>query len=518
MPKRHAAEQPAYDLKLVPQEQDQETGQFPNDIPADDGPDPRALATTVAAGLADIHDPLDAEAVGSIFLASIELVSDDSEDAMVHHFLPALESVADSHAATMLATLGALGSPRISDAAMAGVQRLHSHGITSRPWIEELSAPVAASECTALQDPDGDLVVLGARLERSGTAHSVVVMLDPEHCGEAAEILLIAGEELSPVLADIRKTARKDGLTLTESTMDPAEFRWHTEIAMDARDEHDSESAPEELAYDLAIDDEAGPGYRALAPLLRARLRALPMSDKPIPPHKAELNPADMLAMIRQMTSARGFGFGLRPPKPAKLPTKRKTRDGVAPILRLRVDLDGAKPPIWRRLEVPGDISLVTLHQVLQAAFDWDDSHLYMFDTDYGTFGRPDPELGHRSDRNVTLEQVASSPGAKITYTYDFGDSWEHRIVIEEALTREPSTDYPRCTGGRRATPPEDCGGIWGYQELLDILADPDHDDHDDRLEWLGLDRASDFDPAEFNAHQITESLAPLRQKTGKRR
>jgi hypothetical protein len=98
----------------------------------------------------------------------------------------------------------------------------------------------------------------------------------------------------------------------------------------------------------------------------------------------------------------------VRRPQTPKLPAKRKKSDGRAPAYQLKVGLRGAKPPIWRRLVVPGDTTLNRLHLVLQAAFDWDDSHLYVFDTAHGLFGRPDRELGHRSDASVTLEQIAA--------------------------------------------------------------------------------------------------------------
>lgn len=192
--------------------------------------------------------------------------------------------------------------------------------------------------------------------------------------------------------------------------------------------------------------------------------------------------------------------------KPPKLRPRRKTRDGRAPILRLRVDLRYASPPIWRRLEVAGDIPLRALHHVVQVAFDWDDSHLYVFETDFGDFGGSgSPDI--RSDKNVTLEQVAREPGQTLIYRYDFGDDWQHVIAIEKSMPADPSATYPRCTGGRRAAPPEDSGGIGGYEHTVEVLADPDHEEHDDHLDWLGLDRADEFDPAAFDMSAINKVL-----------
>lgn len=120
------------------------------------------------------------------------------------------------------------------------------------------------------------------------------------------------------------------------------------------------------------------------------------------------------------------------------------------------------------------------------------------------TLVHPDADL--RPEAPVTLEQVARGVGDRFRYTYDFGDSWVHEIVVEKTLDRQPIA-YPRCTGGRRAAPPEDCGGLWGYAELVEVLGDPGHPEHGDRLEWLGLASAADFQPTRFDATEITPAL-----------
>ena len=177
------------------------------------------------------------------------------------------------------------------------------------------------------------------------------------------------------------------------------------------------------------------------------------------------------------------------------LPAKRKKSDPPAPVYQIKVGLRGAKPPIWRRLEVPADISLARLHSVIQIAFGWGNSHLHVFETPYGSFGTADADLGHRSDAEVSLEQVAPAVKSKLRYTYDFGDDWDHDILVEKVLDPDGTAPLPRCTGGRRAAPPDDCGGIWGYAELVEILSDPADPEHQDRLEWLGLDDAADSTP-----------------------
>jgi hypothetical protein len=221
-----------------------------------------------------------------------------------------------------------------------------------------------------------------------------------------------------------------------------------------------------------------------------------------------------MSPVSRKRKKRKSGGPGVRAPE-AKLPPKRGKAAGPAPIYQLKVVLSGAKPPIWRRLEVPADMTLADLHHVLQTAFGWYDDHLHEFETPYGRFGRPDPDpmFGRevRPEGSTALEQIAPDVGAELVYTYDFGDHWQHEIVVEKMLDRAPGTVYPRCTDGRRAAPPEDCGGIWGYQELVAILADPDDAEHDERLEWLGLADADEFDPAAFSAAEITAALTDRR-------
>ncbi len=174
----------------------------------------------------------------------------------------------------------------------------------------------------------------------------------------------------------------------------------------------------------------------------------------------------------------------------------------------MKITLRGAKPPIWRRLEVPSDLKLSRLHECVQQAFGWYGCHLWVFSTPGGEFGDPDPE--HRGASARSLRDVAPAAGDRIRYTYDFGDDWEHEITVEEVKPAETGLAYPRCTAGRKACPPEDCGGICGYQELLEILADPGHPEHAQRLEWLGLGSAAEFDPAAFDLDEANRALKGL--------
>jgi hypothetical protein len=180
-----------------------------------------------------------------------------------------------------------------------------------------------------------------------------------------------------------------------------------------------------------------------------------------------------------------------------------------APILQVRVTLmETAAPVVWRRLLVPAGIGLDRLHRVVQAAMGWQDCHMHSFSAGATTYGRPDLGLASRDERSVTVGEVATVEGGRLGYTYDFGDGWEHEIVVEAATVAEPGVRYPACAGGEGACPPEDCGGAWGYRRLREALADPSHDEHEGMLKWLGLEKATDFDPARFDPGEANRALA----------
>ncbi|MCR6487141.1 plasmid pRiA4b ORF-3 family protein [Amycolatopsis sp. OK19-0408] len=173
--------------------------------------------------------------------------------------------------------------------------------------------------------------------------------------------------------------------------------------------------------------------------------------------------------------------------------------------LTLKVTLAGSKPKIWRRVAVPDDFSLADVHELIQDAFGWERSHLWVFETADGAYGLPDPELGHADARSKRIGELLHAPADTLSYLYDFGDDWLHEVTLE---AREPGRGRPRCLDGRRAGPPEDCGGIGGYEELLDVLADPGHEDHEETLDWLGLEAADEFDPAAFDIAAVNLAIA----------
>ena len=179
-----------------------------------------------------------------------------------------------------------------------------------------------------------------------------------------------------------------------------------------------------------------------------------------------------------------------------------------APVYDLKIVLLGSKPAIWRRLQVPGDANLGWLHAVLQVAMGWTNSHLHHFLTREARYTDPrqNENMGFgdepdRDEASATLAQIAPRVGDQFGYEYDFGDSWEHNITVEKILPAAAARETTAlCLEGGRACPPEDCGGIWGYAELLKTLKNPKHPEHRTMKEWLGrpLDPET-FDVAKTN-------------------
>ncbi len=178
-------------------------------------------------------------------------------------------------------------------------------------------------------------------------------------------------------------------------------------------------------------------------------------------------------------------------------------------LYQFKITLKDSQPPIWRRIQVK-DGSLDKLHERIQTAMGWTNSHLHQFEINGERYG--DPELlddgfedFHCVDSTTTkISEIVPQDGERFVflYEYDFGDNWEHEIVFEGCLRAESGQRYPVCVEGERACPPEDVGGVWGYAEYLEALADPKHEQHDDFVEWGG-----DFDSEEFDAAKTTKLM-----------
>jgi hypothetical protein len=196
-----------------------------------------------------------------------------------------------------------------------------------------------------------------------------------------------------------------------------------------------------------------------------------------------------------------------------RLPAVKSARAAGLPagdVYQLKITLRGvSKPPVWRRITVPAGLTLDLLHEVIQQVMGWEDGHMHVFSTSWQSYGTPDSDLGYADEAKVTLAEVLAEPGAAMRYTYDFGDDWEHDVVLEKVLPPDRVARVS-CLAGKGACPPEDCGGAWGYASLKEILTDPHHEEHEDLLDWLSLDSATDFDPAQFRLDEVNAQLSQL--------
>ncbi len=177
------------------------------------------------------------------------------------------------------------------------------------------------------------------------------------------------------------------------------------------------------------------------------------------------------------------------------------------PAYRIKITLNGVKPLVWRRVVLPGAWPLSKVHDAIQLVMGWTDSHLHEFEVGSVRWGRPDPGWGTgevRREATGRLHEVVPAVGDKLLYTYDFGDDWRHTLLVEELL---PPQRVATCSAGSGACPPEDCGGLWGYEELVQILADPGHPEHQERLEWVG----GPYDPKAFDVADASQALSLLR-------
>lgn len=178
-------------------------------------------------------------------------------------------------------------------------------------------------------------------------------------------------------------------------------------------------------------------------------------------------------------------------------------------VFQFKITLKGIRPPIWRRIQVPETYTFWDLHVAIQDAMGWSDSHLHHFETLNPSTGMeeeigiPDEEIEWDTEIlpgwKQKIADYFSVNNTKSEYVYDFGDNWEHRVKLEKILPRQEGIPYPKCTDGKRACPPEDCGGSCGYEDLLKAITNPKHPEHKEMLDWVG----GSFDPEHFDIKEV---------------
>ncbi len=183
--------------------------------------------------------------------------------------------------------------------------------------------------------------------------------------------------------------------------------------------------------------------------------------------------------------------------------------DSFTEIATLRIELKDSDPPIWRVVEVPTSITLKVLHDIVQVTMGWLDYHLWELVIHGQSYGMPMDEDWGTAPRKVAsrtrLRDVLAPGTTTIDYTYDFGDNWEHSLTVSDVRRGEPGTAYPRFIEGERDCPPEDCGGIHGFYEMLEAKTDPNHPDHAEITEWL-----DGYDPDELDVFPLEIALGRI--------
>ena len=181
----------------------------------------------------------------------------------------------------------------------------------------------------------------------------------------------------------------------------------------------------------------------------------------------------------------------------------------IPKIYQLKITLKYSSPPIWRRIQVPGNLDIIDLHDIIQVFMGWDNDHLFSFLVG-GVRYEDSEEISGPNIKDVSKTSISTAftrKGAKGIYTYDFGDTWEHEVLVEGIIDPEPGIKYPICLEGKCSCPPEDCGGVGGYYQLLDILKDHTHEAYNEMVEWIG----DDIDPDKFDCEEVNKRMPSRR-------
>ena len=173
-------------------------------------------------------------------------------------------------------------------------------------------------------------------------------------------------------------------------------------------------------------------------------------------------------------------------------------------IYQIEIVLIDTNPKIWRRVLVYSDITLVDFHRIIQTVMGWTNSHLHLFNDGVNIYSPEEFEVEDTLDsRKVKLKKIFKKVESKVLYEYDFGDNWEHEIILEDIIIEDENGYIPACLDGEGNCPPEDCGGTWGYIDLLKTISNRKHEDYKSMMEWLG----GKFDPRFFDKEQVNQQL-----------
>lgn len=223
-------------------------------------------------------------------------------------------------------------------------------------------------------------------------------------------------------------------------------------------------------------------------------------------PHKRRLQ-AVQTKVVELFAEDRAGLFGEEVPKSRKQASKKSGQ-----LFQFKITLLDIRPPIWRRIQIP-DCTLAELHDYIQVAFGWWNCHLHQFEIDGQRYSQPSPdgddyELDFKDETNLLISKLLPKSGTRTRwiYEYDFGDGWRHEILFEGCPPKDSKAKYPLCLEGKRACPPEDCGGPWGYANLLEVIGNPKHEEHAEMLEWIGP-----FDPDAFDAKKVTREMRKVK-------
>lgn len=183
-------------------------------------------------------------------------------------------------------------------------------------------------------------------------------------------------------------------------------------------------------------------------------------------------------------------------------------------VLHLKITLKGSKPAITRDVLVEDKDTFEDLHDIIQVVMPWDGDHAWSFekgrDISFIMSAEFKMDKTDKLASGVKLSSFFKLAKTKIDYTYDFGDNWEHEVLLVKILEPKAGNVYPVCIKGQNACPPEDCGGLWGYYDMLETIKNPKHDDYEEMRDWLGLEGTDVYDPTAFDIEDVNDDLGGI--------